>query len=777
MFKHHEESTLHEILFDNEIYMQEEETSKLGKVSFVKTMMKFFAVSFVFLIVSSIALLEVAGLGIQVASPLMAVWKNIPSTLPDVEIAQHNVFYDKNGQPFATLYTEDREELNSLSQISSYAQQGIVDTEDKRFYQDKGFDLVGTIRSAALGSGGGSGITQQLVKNLQYYNLLGKSTKTASVEHSYARKIKELKMATEYDKTHTKDQILLGYFNVVAFGGPNVYGIQSASKYFFNKNAKDLDLAQSAALVGTAQNASLYNLALPSDYNKWKKRQTEVLNRMYAENHITKSQMIQAENEKLSFSLKHNGGGTCYSSKYPAYCEYVLNYLENDTRLASTQQERDAIIAKGGLQVHTFLDPEAMDKTNNYLASSFGNTNRIVAPTAVVQPGTGGVAALAQNRAWGNGDGKSELILPDMKSGEGSVYKIFMLAAALNNGMTPDQLSFASAGCPLYPGKNYDAPPGGFKNSVSCDFQGGDLNYKQAVAYSSNTWFVTLEMRVGVEKLKAFSKSVGLSAPDDIGPRSLSYTLGSVENSPVNLAAAFATFANKGVYCPPTPVQAMNYTDGSNVAVPDDYDPSVDACRAVMSEKNAGIVLGALRSNIDGSIPKSFGHKSEIDGYDTAGKSGTNENLNSTWAYLSSYYSIFTNVYDFVTPSRGIDVVHFKGEDQPWYNNSAQAAGTDMLRLLLNGKKNIPMQYNGPDEWIPTTVDTSAFFVLPSFVGLNPDEAVNAAQNLGITVHVSKDTVKTPSGYPTGVIVKQSIPEGQKLSKGTQKQLILYTGA
>jgi len=131
---------------------------------------------------------------VTLAKPVVEVWKNIPSDLPPVSIAEHNILYDKNGNPFAEIWTEDRIELTSLDSISPFAKQGLIDTEDKRFYDHNGFDVQGTIRAALSGHGGGSGITQQLIKNLQFYNILGQDNKGAATEQSYVRKVKELKI-------------------------------------------------------------------------------------------------------------------------------------------------------------------------------------------------------------------------------------------------------------------------------------------------------------------------------------------------------------------------------------------------------------------------------------------------------------------------------------------------------------------------------------------------------------------------------------------------------
>ena len=161
--------------------------------------------------------------GVMGTAEAVDVWRSLPAELDDVSIAERNVMYDANGDVFAQVWAEDRVALESLDEISEHAKNGLIATEDKRFYEHTGIDYIGTARSALSGSGGGSGITQQLVKNLQFYNMAGKDTKEAAVETSYARKVRELKLAFNYEEEHTKDEILLEYFNTVAFGSPNIY--------------------------------------------------------------------------------------------------------------------------------------------------------------------------------------------------------------------------------------------------------------------------------------------------------------------------------------------------------------------------------------------------------------------------------------------------------------------------------------------------------------------------------------------------------------------------
>lgn len=717
-------------------------------------------------------LIAVSGM-IQASEKPIEYWKELPQTLEDVEIGQRNLIYDANGDVFAQTWAENRISVNSLDEISAHAINGLIATEDKRFYTHSGFDPIGTAR-AALSNGGGSGITQQLVKNLQFYNMAGRDKKGEAVEETMERKIRELKLSMGYEETHTKDEILLSYFNTVAFGGPNTYSIEASAQFYFGKSAKDISLAESAVLVGSVQNPAKYNLNSESTKKAYKQRQKAVLSRMVAEGFITQKEADKAYKQKLKLVFKKASSGNCASSKYPFYCDYVLETLKTSPKLAETQEERDAILEKGGLHIKTYMDPAGMDAANSQLKNDYGNDNRVVVPLSVVEPGTGGVSVIAMNRDYGKGDGKTVLNLPLNPSGTGSTYKMITLATALNNGFTEKDLTFSSQ-CPLFPGSNYDSPIGGFKNSASCKLQGGKLDYKKATAYSSNTWFVTLEMKTTVDKIKEFSKSVGLAAPDNISNRSLSYTLGTTENDTVAMAAAFATFANKGVFCPATPIVSYEYADGTSPVIPETYTPESDACRRVMSPHNAGIVLKAMRANVSGEVKNAFGLDFNVPGYETVAKSGTNELYNSSWVQMTGNYSMFVNMYDPVRFVSGIDYVKYKGRYARWSDHVAAHSAKNIFKQILDTNGYKGLDYDNPDTNLTLVpIEKRDYFTIPSVLGMEAAQALSALESLGITAHVSKDILPAPKGYQSGVIVEQSLVAGTQLPVGSKKEIIIY---
>lgn len=712
-------------------------------------------------------------------TPAFQEWNALPEELPEIAIAEKNTLYDKNGQVFATVYSQNRSSLSSFDEIGENNVNALVATEDSRFWENSGYDVKGTVRALVSGSGGGSGITQQLVKNLQFYNVAGTSDKDEAVERSITRKIKELKLAIGYDKKHDKKDIVLTYFNTVAMGAPNVYGLETASEHFFNKKSADLTLLESAVLIGSIQNPTIFNLDSEDEETvaNYMARAEHVLDRMVETGYITAGDAETAKSEGLKFNRQPVSNG-CASSKYPFYCEYVMDYLSKSPKLGDTQEERDAVINKGGLEIHTYLDPTAVEIVENRLKADYGAENRIAVPTAVVTPGTGAVVAIGSNRDWGEGAGKTMINLAEVPAGSGSVYKMITLATALAEGFKEPDLTFSSR-CPLID-PNYDTPEGGVKNSDSCALQGGLMDYRKATAFSSNTWFTELEIKVGVSKVKDFARSVGLSAPDYITDRSISYTLGVTEDSAISMASAFATFSAGGLHCPATPIQSYAYADGTIPTIPENYDGSQDGCRQVLSPKNASIVLKAMRANVSGEFRGAFGNNFAVPGYQAVGKSGTNELFSSSWVVLSGDYAVYSNLFNPDTPTQGnqIDGVWYQGRETPWYEHVVAYSGSEILGALIaeNGSK--PLDFNSSDETVKNVPsDTNQKFVsMPNVKGMTPGTAVSTLEGLGVKTKVLKQTGANLPKQQAGTIVEQSIPVGERVKIDGKKVVELTIG-
>lgn len=762
--------------FDDNLY--EEDIQPFSTARSFLSIGKILGLSGILGIIFTLPLLVTISFMANAAEPMVQWYKSLPSELEDAAIAERSIMYDANGDKFAEIWSEDRIILESLDDISQYAIDGLIATEDRRFEEHGGFDPIGTARAAIQGYGGGSGITQQLVKNLQFYDREATDEERfEAVDANIARKIQELRYAISYEEEHSKDEILLAYFNTVSFGAPNIYSIEAASQYLFDKSAKDLELHEAAALVGSVQNTSKHNLLNEDTYDDIKHRQEVVLQRMLATEKITEEEAEEAREAELTIADNRPSGG-CHRSDYPFYCEYVLDELRQEPSLGADDEERNALIAQGGMRIETNLDPELMDAVNEEVKEALGTDNRVTMPVTLVEPGTGALKAFGFNRDYGDGEGATEINLAESPTGTGSSFKIITLAAAVNEGFRGSDLTFSSQ-CP-WQNPNYETPAGGIKNSISCEKQGGTLDYQTATAYSSNTWYAELQAKIGIPKVAEFAKNVGLNG--EVGERDASYTLGPQANSPINMAAAYATFAAEGVYCPPKAINNVEYRDGSAPVAPDNYDPAEHGCKRVMSPESASVVLTALQANMgETGIKDAFGADAALADYDAVGKSGTNQLYNQAWAMVSEHYALYANAYDFQRPTNGIDNYWSDGQIRPWYDNTAQRVGSRIMKQSLDAKDDgSKLQFASKDNSLtPVPVDSRNFVTIPSVVGLLPENALSAFAGTELTVHIDKDTCnpseEMADRFPSGVIASQSVEAGEKLPYGSETEIILCT--
>lgn len=728
------------------------------------------------------AVLSVAVIALQ---PIISYWTQAPTEMQDTLIAEHIKMYDKDGQQFAETWSENREPVAKLDDVSKDMQHAMISAEDKDFYNHGAVNLLATARSFLTGSGGGSGITQQLVKNLQYFSMdASDESKADATETTIARKMREMKLAMAYEKGHSKDDILLKYLNTVSIGSGNIYGIETAAQGIFGKSAKDLDLSESAVLAGSVNNTTKYNLMNMDDEQtaEWvKDRQVYVLDRMLANGYISQQQHDDAVAAPIETHITEMKGG-CGSSEFPFYCQYVLDYMQNDTQFGATPDERRIRIAQGGLAVYTSMDAKLMRQSNEQLKRDLGVRNRVAMPTAIVQPG-GHVLAIAQNRDWGTDTdaGQTQVVLADKGTQTGSTYKMITLATAVANGWTEDMLNQVNGYCP-WTKAGYDAPAGGIRNSMGngCGIQSGRIGYLKATAYSSNTYYVELSTEVGIDKVMDMSRKMGLTVPDGISSRSASFTLGVASDSPIQMAAAYATFANKGVFCPATPIKNYAMLDGSPFMAADTYDPSSGECIAVMTPKQASIVLKAQNANVnDTSISGRFGEGGAVPGHMTVGKSGTTNDLaNSSWTATVGQYSVFANAYD----PRGnyaypLTYYVYRGMGVDGYYHSAMDTVRDLIATNLKDQPNIPLDLNSQDD-NPVNVpkNNKGVKIVPDVIGMNASAALKTMENAGIEGRILKEgtTDGASSGssvaaYSKGTVVAQSVPAGTRFAEGSKK--------
>src|SRR5690349_19158913 len=224
-----------------------------------------------------------AGLMGMGARDLSQTIDSLPAELKTDPLPQKTTILDAHGNTIASLYDENRVNV-SLSQISRTMVKSIVAIEDYRFYQHGALDLKGTLRALITNQAndgtvvqGGSSITQQMVKLTLLSQADTRAERKAATDDTYARKIRELRYAIAFEENYSKDWILERYLNIAYFGD-GAYGVQAAARHYFNKNAKDLDLRESAMLAGLVKNPTGYDPTNSPD--EALTRRNTVLNRM-----------------------------------------------------------------------------------------------------------------------------------------------------------------------------------------------------------------------------------------------------------------------------------------------------------------------------------------------------------------------------------------------------------------------------------------------------------------------------------------------------------------
>ena len=319
----------------------------------------------VMLAVAAVMGLVAAGLAIPFAGVLGIGTKQVasgmtklPAELKTQPLAQRTVMVDAAGNVIATLYDENRINV-PLSQISRKMVKSIVAIEDYRYYEHGALDLKGTLRALITNQAnngavvqGGSSITQQMVKLTLLSQAKGKKELAAATDDTYARKVRELRYAIAFEQQYSKDWILERYLNLAYFGD-GAYGIQSAARHYFNKNAKDLDWRESAVLAGLVKNPTGFD---PTNYpDRALERRDIVLDRMAQLSVITDAKADQLKAKNLGLHVVNTQNG-CVFSRAPFFCDYVLNRLYHDKTLGDTVAERKELIKSGGLTIHTTID-------------------------------------------------------------------------------------------------------------------------------------------------------------------------------------------------------------------------------------------------------------------------------------------------------------------------------------------------------------------------------------------------------------------------------------
>lgn len=457
------------------------------------------------------------------------IFKDLPSPAslnsPD-SFAVSSEIYDRNGVLLYQIFADENRTPIKLKDLPPYVYQASIAIEDKTFYKHYGFDILGMIRAVKntvfnQSLQGGSTITQQLVKNV----LLTK-------DRTLKRKIKEAVLTVATETLYSKDEILEMYLNDIPYGGTS-YGIEAASKAYFNKSAKDLSIGEAALLAGLPQAPSRYS-PFQSDPKNSRNRQAEVLRRMREDEYITKEQEEQANNEELKFALSRT------NIKAPHFVFYVKDQL--------IKKYGEDVVEKGGLRVRTSLDLGLQEVAQASLSAEVAKLARAKVSNGaamVTKPGTGEILAMIGSTDYfdASNDGQVNVTIEERQPGS-SIKPLDLAVSFENRTQTPATMlldiptCFANPGQALYCPQNYDR-----------SFH-GPVQQRFAIGNSYNIPAVKTMAINGVANFIEKAKDFGITTWGDASQYGLSLGLGAGEVKMSEMAEAYGTIANQGVRVP-----------------------------------------------------------------------------------------------------------------------------------------------------------------------------------------------------------------------------------
>jgi membrane peptidoglycan carboxypeptidase len=585
------------------------------------------------------------------------------SELIDPVLEQTSVLKAADGSTITSFYDENRQEV-PLAKMAPALAQAIVAVEDSRFYTHGAVDPRGLVRAIVNNETGGntqgaSTITQQYVKNAELEQATVAGDKAAArdaIADTFERKVRDIRLAATLEQKLSKQEILERYLNIVFFGD-QTYGVQAAAERYFGVSAAKLSIAQSATLAGMVQDPTAFN---PKDHPKAaQQRRDIVLHDMLTQKMITQAQYTKAVATpvKVIGSILANGCANAKGSD-GFFCQYVVQTIMNGSSyaaLGTTPAARLKTIQRGGLVITTTLDPDTQSGAVKAVDKGVPrhDPSGLAASAVTVEPGSGKVLAMAQDRTYSvtAGKGKTSVnygVDQDLGGGSGfqtgSSFKPFTLAAWLQAGhsitdtvnATRRNFSFSeftSCGSTLNGTEPYN--PGNSEGTES-----GQMSVESATADSVNVAYVEMETQLDLCDIAKTAESLGVhlaaprqecdltSAPSTKLPTCLpSLTLGVEDIAPITMAAAYAGFASGGTYCTPVAVTSITRpaaTDATREAVP---VPS-STCTAALSSAVASGVNTALEQVLTRGTAAAVG---PLGPWGSAGKTGTTNGPHDSW--------------------------------------------------------------------------------------------------------------------------------------------------
>lgn len=462
------------------------------------------------------------------------------SPKPEIYSANNLVLYDSEENVF--FQGNESKEWISLDEISDYLIKATIYTEDKNFYKHFGFDFFRILKASYINitSGktmqGASTITQQYAKNL-----------FLDFDKTWKRKWDEMWYTMKIEANYSKDEILEGYLNTINYGH-GMYGIENASKFYFNKSAKDLDLAEASILTGIPKSPANYSPIVNLDLAK--KRQLTILELMVKNKVITEEEKNEAYNEELVFSGVDNNEEL---STIMYYQDAVLKELKDIDSIPLSYSDSK------GLKIYTNLDIKAQQSLEKNIEETLPEDSKIETSAVMMNPNTGGIIALVGGRDYNKSSYNRAI---ESRRQVGSTMKPYLYYAALENGFTSSS-AFTSEKTTFTFNNQDDYAPNNYNNT----YGNKPISMGTAIAYSENIYAVKTHLFLGGDALINVARRVGITAKLENVP---SLPLGTNEISIIEMAAGYSAFANLGYKVKPHLIEKVVDAKGNVLYEADD---------------------------------------------------------------------------------------------------------------------------------------------------------------------------------------------------------------
>ena len=545
-------------------------------------------------VMAALVLVIIAGL---MFGYIFAAYQSLPEVGNNMRPAVSSQVFDSQGKLITTLHSDQNRLPIDINKVPKNLQNAFIAAEDNRFYDHIGVDPIGILRAVVTNltnrgiAQGGSTITQQLAKNA-----------FLSQDQTLKRKIQEAILALELERKYSKKEILEMYMNQIYFGR-GAYGIQTAAHTYFGKDVGDLTLAECAMIAGLPKSPNYYS----SSVNEATARKNVVVGQMEKYGYITPSQAEEAKKSSLDIKQKSTSNTTDETA-------YFIDYVTQEI----AQKYGDDALYKDGLKIYTTLDTDkqhAAVQAMRHLPETHTDDQGLTQPQGAIisiDPKTGHILAMVGGRGQDSFNRASMAVRQP-----GSAFKPFVYMTAMEHDMTPDTIM-----------EDKKVEYGGWSPHNADNSYQGRMPLWKALALSVNTVAVQLSDKVGPSNVIANAKKLGITTlVEDGSPNDdnlASAALGGLTKgvTPLEMAAAYGAFANKGVYIKPTAIVKILDRNGN---VLEDNSSDVQKTQ-VMSEKTAY----EMTSMLEGVIARGTGTAASI-GRPAAGKTGTTDDNHDAW--------------------------------------------------------------------------------------------------------------------------------------------------